>query len=112
MQPHNDEHRPNERSGSGASGLVAGVLLGSLVGAGSMVLLAPRSGKKTRAKLQRATITLRDETANKAGQLTAGLRAKAGELQQRGQNMLVQQKERWSPVIEAGQKAVQGTPKD
>src|SRR5688500_17272379 len=96
MPPHNDEHTPKVRPGPGASGLLAGVLLGSLVGAGTMLLLAPRSGKKTRAKLQRATITLRDEavagfedaaaqTRAKAAQVAADLRQKAEKIRRAGE---------------------------
>jgi gas vesicle protein len=102
-----------------ARGVAAGVLLGALAGAGSMVLLAPRSGKKTRAKLLRATLTLRDQTLTgvddaltrtraRAAQFAAGAREMAAELQQRGQAVLGEQTRRRSPVAEAGQKAVQG----
>ena len=50
----NDAHEPR---GSGAGlligGLLIGLLVGGLTGALVMLLVAPRSGKRTRAKLQR-----------------------------------------------------------
>jgi gas vesicle protein len=120
MEYHSDEREQGAHSGYGAMGFLAGALLGGLVSAGTMLLLAPQSGKKTRAKLQHATVELRDQTVAgiedvvaqtraKAGQITAGVREKAGDLQQRGQDLLDEQKERWSPVVEAGKKAAKGS---
>lgn len=45
------------------TGLLTGLAVGGLVGAVSMLLLAPQSGKRTRAKLQRQGQELRDQTA-------------------------------------------------
>ncbi|MBF8285800.1 MAG: hypothetical protein HW378_4715 [Anaerolineales bacterium] len=85
-----------------------------------MLLLAPQSGKRTRAKIQLKGIELRDQTAEavedvvaqarvKARQVTAGVREKAEELQHRGQEMLDEQVARVSAVVEAGKTAVQGS---
>jgi hypothetical protein len=41
-------------------------------------------------------------------QVTTNLQKQAEELQQRGQDMVDQQKERWLPVVEAGKTAVKG----
>ena len=43
-------------------GVLTGLLIGGLAGAGAMLLLAPQSGEKTRAQIQEKTIQLRDET--------------------------------------------------
>jgi hypothetical protein len=60
----NHEHE-NEANGPGGFGLgiLAGALIGSLAGATAMLLLAPQSGKRTRAKLQRQSHELREQTA-------------------------------------------------
>lgn len=100
------------------SGFLAGLLIGGLAGAGAMLLLAPRSGEKTRAKIQQKSLKLREQTGetvedavaqvrSKAHQTAAGLRKQADALQQRGQDMLDEQLERWSPAVEDEKAAVQ-----
>lgn len=101
-------------------GFLAGLLLGGLAGASTMLLLAPQSGKRTRYQIQEKSIELRDQTVKtvedavaqvrtKANQITNNLHQQAEDLQQRGQELLDEQKERWSPIVEAGKTAVQGT---
>jgi gas vesicle protein len=101
-------------------GFLAGLLIGSLAGAGTMLLLAPQSGKKTRAQIQQKSIELRDQTVEtvedavtqartKAHQITTGVREKAEELQQRGQAMLDEQREHLSAVVESGKTLVHGS---
>ena len=103
-----------------AGGFFAGLLMGGLVGAGTMLLLAPQSGKKTRAQIQRKSIELRDQTTEavedavaqagvKARQITADVHEQAEALQQRGQDMFDEQRKRLSTVVEAGKTAVQGS---
>jgi gas vesicle protein len=97
--------------------LLSGLLLGSLIGAVAMLLLAPQSGKKTRRQIRRKGRALRaqaggavDETVAQvratANQVTAGIQEQAEALQQRGQDVVDQQKERWAPVVKAAEKAV------
>jgi gas vesicle protein len=99
---------------------LAGLLIGCLVGAGTMLLLAPQSGEKTRAKIQQKSIELRDQTTEamgdavsqagvKARQIGARVRKQAKELEQRGQAMFDEQNKRLSALIEAGKTAVQGS---
>lgn len=66
------EHSPDEEHEheSGAAepgglwtGMLAGLLIGGLAGAIAMLLLAPQSGKRTRAKLRRQSYALRRHTA-------------------------------------------------
>jgi gas vesicle protein len=96
---------------------LAGVLFGGLAGATAMFLLAPQSGKRTRAQLQLKGMELSDQTAAtmddamlqtrlKARQIKSDVREKAEELQQRGQAMLDEQVARVSAVVEAGKQAV------
>ena len=100
-------------------GFLAGLLVGGLAGASTMLLLAPQSGKRTRAQIQEKGIDLRDQTVKtvedtvsqvrtKADQLTNTIYKHAEDLQQRGQELLDEQKERWMPVVEAGKTAAQG----
>jgi gas vesicle protein len=100
-------------------GFLGGLLVGGLGGVVAMLLLAPQSGKKTRTQIQEKGIELRDQTVKtveetaaqvraKANQITASIQKQAEELQQHGQDMLAEQKERWSPVVDAGKTAAQG----
>jgi gas vesicle protein len=101
-------------------GFFAGLLVGGLAGAVAMLLLAPQSGKRTRAQIQLKSIELREQTTEavedalkqtrtKGRQIRADVREKADELQQRGQAALDEQKENWSALVEAGKTAVQGS---
>jgi gas vesicle protein len=115
------ELEPVNKSGiSGSGGFVAGLLFGSLAGAGAMLLLAPHSGKRTRADLQakgivlrhQATETVEDAVDNARATLhdvKADVRKEARELGQRGQDILDEQKERISEAAAKVQSAVQGS---
>lgn len=50
----NDTDKPS------SAGFLTGLLFGVLVGFGTMMLLAPKSGKKTRAQIGLKSIELRD----------------------------------------------------
>jgi gas vesicle protein len=102
----------NQETGSNiryTKGFLAGALVGGLAGAGAMLLLAPQSGKRTRARLQQKSIELRDQASDslddavaqvrvKTRQITTGIGDKAEELQHRGQEMIDEQKERFSAL--------------
>jgi gas vesicle protein len=105
--------------GGARAGILAGLLIGSLAGAVAMLLLAPQSGKQTRAKLQRqshelrkqATATVEDAMAHAHGtarQITHDVRKQAEKLEQRGQALLDEQKGNLAAIIEAGKNAAQG----
>ena len=94
-----------------------GLLIGGMAGALAMLLLAPQSGKRTRAQIQDKTIQLRDRTTknikkavaqvrSETDKLTADVQEKAGELKQLGQDKLVEQLERVSAALDAGKTAV------
>ncbi len=114
MGNHSDKH---ESDAIRPESFLAGLLLGGLAGAGTMLLLAPQSGKRTRTQIQLKGMELRDQTAEavddamlhtrvKARQIKTDVREKAEELQQRGQAMLDEQVARVSAVVEAGKQAV------
>jgi gas vesicle protein len=115
MKNTNQEFEGHKTNTAGP--VVAGLVLGGLAGAGVALLLAPQSGKETRAQIQQKTMELRDLTAetvdekiaqvkSKTQQLTADVREKAEELQHRGQDILVKQLDNVSAAAEAGKAAV------
>ncbi len=118
MDKH-DQEQEYEYIASNAMSVVAGLLIGGLVGAGVMLLLAPQSGKQTRAQIQQKSTELRDQASEavddavaqvrvKTRQITAGIGNKAKELQHGGQEMVVEQMDRLSAALDNGKKAVQG----
>jgi len=117
LDNHDHEH---ENGVNQVGGFFAGLLIGGLAGAVAMLLLAPQSGKRTRAQIQLKSMELREQTTEavedalkqtrtKGRQIRADVREKADELQQRGQAVLDEQKERLSALVEAGKTAVQGS---
>ena len=93
-------------------GFLAGLVVGSLAGAGTMMLLAPQSGKRTRAQIRLKGLELREQaseavddavsqTRAKAHEITVGVRERAKELQQSGQEVLNEQRERVAAIIGA-----------
>jgi len=88
IEHETQEHHP--------MGFLTGLLLGGLAGAVTLLLMAPQSGAKTRAKIQMKSIELRDQTVEtvqeavtqaqtKARQITSGVRDKVDELNVRSQ---------------------------
>ena len=102
-----------------ASGFAAGLLVGGLVGAGTMLLLAPQSGQRMRATIQQKSIELRDQTSEAMEEMItqAGIRARqtginvrkqAAEWERVNRDVMDEQKKRLSTLVEAGKFAVQG----
>lgn len=101
-----------------AKHVLTGLVVGGLIGATAMLFLAPQSGEETRAEIKDKALELRDRTtetvkdtvsqvASKAGHLKGGVKGKAQDLKQRGQDLLVEQLDRASEAVEAARKAVQ-----
>ena len=101
-------------------GIIAGLLIGGLAGALTMLLLAPQSGEETRMQIQEKGIELRDRTTSimedalaqvrlKANKITVGGREKMQELKQHGQEIAVEQLDRVSEAAQAGKKAIQSS---
>ena len=99
-------------------GFLVGLLVGGLAGVVAMLLLAPQSGKKTRAQIRQKSIDLRDETVKavegavaqargKARQITDDVREQAGELQQRGQDVLDRKRGQLSETLKDAGEAVE-----
>jgi gas vesicle protein len=96
---------------------IAGLALGSVISAVVMLLVAPQSGKKTRRQIRRKGKELRHQASDAVDDTVAQVRAKARHvsdrihdqaeaLQERGQEAVDHQKERWLPVAKATEKAV------
>ena len=99
-------------------GFLAGLLVGGLAGAAVMLFLAPQSGKETRAQIRQKSVELRDQTVKtvkdavaqargKARQITDDVHKQAGELEQRGQDVLNEQRDHLSKTLKGWGKAVQ-----
>ena len=95
------------------AGVLAGMLIGGLAGAVTMLLLAPQSGKDTRKQLQEQSIELRHRTTELVGDTTAQVQAKANTitvgLKERGQEIAIKQLENVSEAARAGKKAIEGS---
>jgi len=114
-----DNH--NQETGNIAKyvwGFLAGLLVGALAGAGAMLLLSPQSGTETRAQIRKKSTELRDQTvktvegavaqaSGKARQITDDVHEQAGELIQRGQDMLDEHRGHLSKTLKDAGKAVE-----
>lgn len=101
-------------------GILAGMVLGGLVGAVTMLLLAPQSGKRTRLQIQEKGIELRDRATGimedtvaqvrlKGNKIARDGRRKANELLHQGQNLVAGQVEYVADAVKAGKKAIQSS---
>ena len=115
----NENQAPQEHSNNIFSVLI-GMLIGSLAGAVTMLLLAPRSGKDTRTQLMEKGIELRDRTTgmvqdtmeqvrSSANKITMSGREKAKELLQQGEALVIEQLDHVSDAAKAGKKAIQSS---
>ncbi|HSL46084.1 MAG TPA: YtxH domain-containing protein [Anaerolineales bacterium] len=125
MSRHKREHEFEEFehiSGTHATGagkhVFTGLLIGSVVGAVTMLLFAPRSGEETRAEIRDKAMELRDRTTEtvkdtvsqaktKAYELKENVQHKAAEIKQRGKQTAQEQLDRVSEAAENGKQRVQ-----
>ena len=106
------------RKNTSTLSILAGVLVGSLAGALTMLFLAPQSGKDTRTQIKDKSIELRNRTTEvvedamaqvllNRDRITMGGREKAKELLHQGQALAIEQLENVSDTAQAGKKAIQ-----
>jgi gas vesicle protein len=99
-------------------GVLVGMLIGSLAGAVTMLLLAPQSGKRTRMQIQEKSVELRDQAIGMvedgvaqvrldANKVVRNGRRKASHLLRQGQSLVADQLEYVSDTVKAGKKAIQ-----
>lgn len=98
--------------------VLSGLLIGGLLGAGTALLFAPKSGEQIREDIQNKTNELRDRTTDtvkdtvsqvksKARQMTSDVIGQARGLTQQGLNTLDDQYEKVSQTVNNGKKAIQ-----
>jgi gas vesicle protein len=99
-----DEYSDDRTRGNIVLSLMAGVLVGGVIGAGTMLLLAPQSGKKTREQIRVKSIQIRDQTTGaiegaveqartKVRQVSDNVQGKAQRLENRGRAIIEGTKE-------------------
>jgi gas vesicle protein len=93
--------------------VLVGMVIGGLVGAVAMLLLAPQSGKDTRRQIQEKGIELRDRTTEMVEDTLAQVRTNANKittgLKDYGQELAVEQLENISEAAQAGKKTIQSS---
>jgi gas vesicle protein len=115
----NENQEPQVHSNN-IFGMLVSMLIGSLAGAVTMLLLAPRSGKDTRTQLREKGIELRDRTISvvedtvsqvrsNANKITVSGREKAKELLQQGEALVIEQLDHVAEAAKAGKKAIQNS---
>ena len=82
MNTENQKMEHAEQS-SQVKSVLTGMVLGGLVGAGTMLLLAPQPGEKTRAKLKEGALELRDRTAETVKDTITQVKSKANQIKPR-----------------------------
>lgn len=96
-----------------AFGVLIGMVAGGLVGAVTMLLLAPQSGKDTRMQIQKKGIELRDRATEIMEDTVAQVRTNANRLttgiKNYSQELAVEQLDNVSAAAEAGKKAIAGS---
>jgi gas vesicle protein len=117
MKTHNYESRHIQQTTHAAKSVFTGLLVGSVIGAATALLFAPRAGEETRADIRDKAIELRDRTTetvkdtvsqakSKAYEIKDNVWDKAEELKQRGQHTLNKQLDRVSHTAEVGKQKV------
>lgn len=97
-----------------------GLLIGGLAGAVTMLLLAPRSGKDTRKRIQEKGVELRDrvtdmvegtvaQVRSQGNKIARGSREKIEELKEQGSELVVEQLDHISEAAQAGKKAIRSS---
>ena len=112
------ENQVTEHHNNTLLGVFAGMLVGALAGAVTMLLMAPQSGEATRSQIQEKSIELRDRTTDAVeetiaqlrqdrNRITMGGQMKAKELLHQGQALVAEQLDHVSAAAQAGKKAIQ-----
>ena len=112
MNTHAQENTVNQ-----FGSFMAGLLVGGLSGAGAMLLMAPQSGKKMRAQIQKKGVALRKQTTkaventlaqvrDKAHEITGEVHDQAEALGQRGQDVIDEQRDNLGQTLKDLGKAV------
>ena len=110
MNNENQEYRYHANS---ILGVLAGILIGGLVGAVTALLLAPQSGRDTRKQIRAKGIELRDRTSEMMEDTMAQVRTNTTKLtmgvKDYSKEMAVEQLDNVSEAAQAGKKAIQNS---
>lgn len=94
-------------------GVLAGILIGGLAGAVTMLLLAPQSGRDTRRQIREKSIELRDRTSEMLEDTMAQVRTNTNKIamgvKDYSEHMAVEQLDKVSEAAQAGKKAIQNS---
>ena len=90
-------------------GVLAGILVGGLAGAVTMLLLAPQSGKDTRRQIREKGIELRDRTSEMMEDTMAQVRTNTNKLTMGVKDYSVEQLDNVSAAARAGKKAIRNS---
>jgi gas vesicle protein len=91
----------NESSCSCSGSLILSFFLGSLVGAGVALLVAPQSGKETRQQLK----GLAEDVKTKAEGYVEQMKGQVSSVVEKGKDLLEEQKSILASAVEAGKEA-------
>ncbi len=119
MNRQNRKDEPMARGSSGAP-LLVGLMVGGLVGAGAMLLLAPQSGRETREEIQAGAMDLRDratdavqgavsQARSRANDVVSNMRDTANDLQNQGKDIAMDQLDRVASAAQSGKKAIRSS---
>jgi gas vesicle protein len=110
MNYENQEYRYFANS---VLGVLAGILIGGLAGAVTMLLLAPQSGRDTRRQIREKSIELRDRTSEMMEDTMAQVRTNTNKLtmnvKEHSKEMAVEQLDNVSEAAQAGKKSIQNS---
>ncbi|HET9911085.1 MAG TPA: YtxH domain-containing protein [Anaerolineales bacterium] len=115
MKTHKQELEHTARA---TKPILSGFLVGSVIGAATALLFAPRSGEETRTEIRDKAIELRDhatetvrdtvlQAKSKVEDVKDNVRGKVEEFKQRGKYTINQQLDRVSHAAETGKQKVQ-----
>lgn len=109
----NDENQEYRYTAYSVLGVLAGILVGGLAGAVTMLLLAPQSGRDTRRQIREKSIELRDRTSEMIDDTMAQVRTNTNRLtmgvKDYSKEMAVEQLDNVSEAAQAGKKAIQNS---
>lgn len=101
----------HQQTVNAALGVFAGILIGGLAGATTMLLIAPQTGKHTRAQIRRKSIELRNRTVDGVDDVVGSLSARARQLvhgvKKQSRRLAIKQLDHLEDAVEAGKTAIE-----
>ena len=114
MNSYDYETREVQEMTDATKHILTGIVVGGLIGATAMLLLAPRTGEEMRAEIKDKASDLRDRTTETVKDTVSQVVSKAGHIKgrsmdfkQRGQDVLLEQLERVSEAVDAAKRVLQ-----